>query len=40
MAGKGNTVSKVTEIVEPYAKELGLDLLGHSPLLRRVLTGT
>lgn len=26
MAGKGNTVSKVTEIVEPYAKELGLDL--------------
>lgn len=26
MAGKGNTVSKVTEIVAPYAKELGLDL--------------
>ena len=26
MAGKGNTVSRVTEIVEPYAKELGLDL--------------
>lgn len=26
MAGKSNTVSKVTEIVEPYAKELGLDL--------------
>lgn len=26
MAGKGNTVSKVTEIVTPYAKELGLDI--------------
>lgn len=26
MAGKGNTVSVVTEIVEPYAKELGLEL--------------
>ncbi|MBO5494850.1 MAG: ribosome maturation factor RimP [Eubacterium sp.] len=26
MAGKGNTVSKVTEIVEPFAKELGLEL--------------
>lgn len=26
MAGKGNTVSKVTEIVTPFAKELGLDI--------------
>ena len=26
MAGKGNTVSKVYEIVAPYAKELGLDI--------------
>lgn len=26
MAGKGNTVSKVAEIVAPYAKELGLDI--------------
>lgn len=26
MAGKGNTVSKVFEIVEPYAKELGLEI--------------
>lgn len=26
MAGKGNTVARVTELVAPYAKELGLDL--------------
>lgn len=26
MAGKGNTVSRVTEIVAPYAAELGLDI--------------
>lgn len=26
MAGKGNTVTKVAEIVTPYAKELGLDI--------------
>lgn len=26
MAGKGNTVSRVTDIVKPYADELGLDL--------------
>lgn len=26
MAGKGNTVSKVYEIIAPYTKELGLDL--------------
>ena len=26
MAGKGNTVSKVTEIITPYANELGLDI--------------
>jgi ribosome maturation factor RimP len=26
LAGKGNTVSKVFEIVEPYAKELGLEI--------------
>lgn len=26
MAGKNNTVSRVTEIVAPYASELGLDL--------------
>lgn len=26
MAGKGNTVSRVTEIVAPYAEKLGLDL--------------
>ncbi len=26
MAGKGNTVSKVTELAQPYAKELGLDI--------------
>ena len=26
MAGKGNTVAKVTEIVAPYAEELGLDI--------------
>lgn len=26
MAGKGNTVSRVQEIVEPFAKELGLDI--------------
>ena len=26
MAGKGNTVSKVTEIITPYAKELGLEI--------------
>lgn len=26
MAGKGNTVSRVTEIITPYAEELGLDI--------------
>lgn len=26
MAGKGNTVSRVTEIVTPYAEQLGLDI--------------
>lgn len=26
MAGKGNTVSKVTQIVAPFAEELGLDI--------------
>lgn len=26
MAGKGNTVAKVAEIVAPYAEELGLDI--------------
>ncbi|MDE5984310.1 MAG: ribosome maturation factor RimP [Eubacterium sp.] len=26
MAGKGNTVSKVSEIITPFAKELGLDI--------------
>lgn len=26
MAGKGNTVSRVAEIVTPYAKELGLEI--------------
>lgn len=26
MAGKGNTVTRVAEIVTPYAKELGLDI--------------
>ena len=26
MAGKGNTVSRVTEIITPYAKELGLEI--------------
>lgn len=26
MAGKGNTVSKVSEIVTPFAEELGLDI--------------
>ena len=26
MAGKGNTVSKVYEIVSPFAKELGLEI--------------
>lgn len=26
MAGKGNTVAKVAEIVTPYAKELGLEI--------------
>lgn len=26
MAGKGNTVSKVTELVTPFANELGLDI--------------
>lgn len=26
MAGKGNTVTKVAEIVTPYAEELGLDI--------------
>lgn len=26
MAGKGNTVTKVAEIVTPYAKELGLEI--------------
>jgi ribosome maturation factor RimP len=26
LAGKGNTVSKVTEIVTPFAKELGLEI--------------
>lgn len=26
MAGKGNTVAKVLEITEPYARELGLDI--------------
>jgi ribosome maturation factor RimP len=26
LAGKGNTVSRVTEIITPYAEELGLDI--------------
>ena len=26
MAGKGNTVSRVTEIITPYAHQLGLEI--------------